>query len=90
MSFFVDKIGDVKLSVSIKEMLLDMAEIVTPKFICLQVIKYAATTKAPKNIQESCNIITELIENFGIGGIAMKETIDFGKIAAAHATPAIR
>lgn len=90
MSFFVDKIGDVKLSQAIKEMLMDISELVTPKFVCLQVIKYAATAKAPKNIQEGCAIITQIIEEFGISGIALKETIDFGKVAAAHATPAVR
>lgn len=90
MSFFVDKIGDVKLSAGIKEMLLNISELVTPKFICLQTIKYAATTKAPKNIQESANLITSLLEEFGIQGIALKEAIDFGKVAASHATPAVR
>lgn len=35
MSFFVDKIGDVKLSQAIKEMLMDISELVTPKFVCL-------------------------------------------------------
>jgi hypothetical protein len=34
-SFFVDKIGDVKLSNLIKEMLMNIGELVTPKFICL-------------------------------------------------------
>ena len=35
MSFFVEKIGDVKLVVLIKEMLLNISEHVTPKFIAL-------------------------------------------------------
>jgi hypothetical protein len=30
------------------------------------------------------------MDEFGIGGCALKETIDLGKIAAAHATPAVR
>ena len=54
MSFFVDKIGDVKLSVAIKEMLMNISEIVTPKYICLQIIKYAATAKAPNTLKDSC------------------------------------
>jgi len=90
MSFFIDKIGDIKLSVAIKEMLMNISELVSPKFVCLQTIKYASTTKAPKNILESCNFITQLMDEFGIGAVALKETIDFGKIAAAHATPNVR
>lgn len=35
MSFFVDKIGDVKMSNMIKEMLLTAAELVSPKYIGL-------------------------------------------------------
>ena len=29
-------------------------------------------------------------DEFGIGGIPLKETIDFAKVAANHATPAVR
>lgn len=49
-SFFVDKIGDVKLSNMIKEMLMNISELVTPKFVSGQIIKHALNTKAPKNI----------------------------------------
>jgi cytoskeleton-associated protein 5 len=90
MSFFVDKIGDVKLSNSIKEMLMNMSELVTPKFIALQTIKYAATAKAPNNIKDSCELLSSISDEFGISGIPLKETIDFAKVAAAHATPNVR
>jgi len=50
MAFFVDKIGDVKLSKAISEMLLNASELVTPRFISLQIIKHGSTAKAPKNI----------------------------------------
>lgn len=89
MPFFVDKIGDVKLSKLIMDMLMSAAELVTPTFICNQVIKYAATAKAPNTIKESCNFITQLIVEFG-PSIPLKETIDLAKVAAAHATPAVR
>lgn len=56
--FFVDKIGDVKLSKLIFEMMLNAAEVCSPNFIALQVIKYAATAKAPNTIKEGCNFIT--------------------------------
>lgn len=35
MQFFVDKIGDVKMSTAIKEMLMNASELVSPKFISL-------------------------------------------------------
>lgn len=50
MQFFIDKIGDIKMTVQIKEMLVLAAEKVSPKYISLQTIKYASTAKAPKNI----------------------------------------
>lgn len=90
MQFFVDKIGDVKMSTAIKEMLMNAAELVTPKYISLQIIKYAATAKAPNTLKESCNMISDLIDDFGMGGFPVKEIIDYAKVAVAHATPAVR
>ena len=90
MSFFVDKIGDVKLSNLIKEMLMNATECLGPKFIGLQVIKYAATAKAPNNLKKACVFLTSMIDEFGISGTPLKETIDYAKVAAAHATPAVR
>jgi len=82
MKWLVEKMGDVKLKEMIKSMLLDMSEQVTPKFISLQVIKYAATAKAPKIHQESCTLLIQIIDEFGIGAVPLKETIDYGKVAA--------
>lgn len=90
MQFMVEKIGDIKLSVQIKECMVLAAEKVSPKYISNQIIKYASTTKAPKNIQESCMILVTIIDDFGVKGVPLKESIDFGKLAAAHATPAVR
>ena len=53
-------------------------------------IKYAATAKAPNTIKDSCDIIRQMSDEFGVGNIPLKETIDFAKIAASHATPAVR
>jgi hypothetical protein len=50
MSYFIDKIGDVKMQESIKAMLMTAAELVTPKYLSLQIIKYAATAKSPNNL----------------------------------------
>jgi len=90
MQFFTDKIGDVKLSAAIKEMLLNCSELVTPKFVALQIIKYAATAKAPNTIKDSCLFLADLADNFGPSALPLKEAIDFGKVGAAHATPAVR
>jgi len=90
MSFFVDKIGDIKMSVAIKEMLMNASELVTPKYISMQIIKYAATAKAPNTLKDSCLQLADMLDQFGPSAISLKETIDFGKMAAAHATPAVR
>jgi hypothetical protein len=90
MSFFVDKVGDVKHAVAIKEMLLVAAEAVSPKFVASQLLKYAAKAKAPNVLKEACNVLVELIEGFGAGGLPLKEAIEFATLAAAHATPAVR
>ncbi len=66
------------------------AELVTPKFLSLQIIKYAAAAKSPKNLTQICVVLTDIVEDFGVGGIPQKETIDYGKLATAHATPAVR
>ena len=90
MSFFVDKLGDVKLVNLIKPVLMDLAELVTPKFISNQIIKYAATAKGPKILQESCVVLKDICDEFGSSGVPLKETIDYGKLAAAHTTPTVR
>ena len=35
-------------------------------------------------------ILVTIIDDFGVKGVPLKESIDFGKLAAAHATPAVR
>ena len=90
MSFFVDKLGDVKLVNLIKPVLMDLAELVTPKFVSNQIIKFAATAKGPKILQESCVVLTNICDEFGSSGVPLKETIDYGKLAAAHTTPTVR
>lgn len=90
MSFFVDKLGDVKLVNLIKPALLDLAELVGPKFIANQIIKYGATAKAPKVHQECCVVLTTLCDEFGGSGLPLKETIDYGKLAAAQTTATVR
>ena len=58
MPFLSDKIGDVKLMQPVKDLLIALSELVTPKFVALQIVKYAATAKSPNTLKESCNILT--------------------------------
>ena len=35
-------------------------------------------------------MLADILENFGHSGIPLKETIEYNKVACAHATPAVR
>lgn len=87
MPFLCDKIGDVKLVNNIGETLLNLSEIVTPKYISLQIIKYCSTAKAPNVIKEGCNALIKMTDEFGVANMALKEMIDFGILAANHTNP---
>lgn len=71
------------------EMLMIAAEVATPKFVALKICEFASKAKAPNTIKEACNLIIQLINEFG-PKIPLKETLDFAKIAAAQTTPAVR
>jgi hypothetical protein len=90
MSFFVDKIGDMKMSTLIKDMLMNASEQVTPGFISFQLIKYGTATKAPKNVEGCLNLITAMIDEYGMNGFPLKEIIDFAKFATTNANPGVR
>jgi len=90
MSFFSEKIGDAKTQNSVHEVLMNLAEIVTPKFISLQVIKYGASAKSPNVIRETCNLLANLTEEFGALTMPLKEMIDFAKVAADNKNPQVR
>ena len=87
MPLLSDKIGDVKHTATVNELILLFAEQVTPKFVALQIIKYASKAKSPNVIKESQNIITTLIDEFGINLLPVKEMIDFASTSAAHSNP---
>ena len=73
------------MSPAIKELLLNLAEFMGAKFVSLEVIKHGLTTKAPNNIKEACNFVSDLTEEFGAGKIGIKEAIDFSIFCANHA-----
>lgn len=63
---------------------MNLGELVTPKFIALQIMKYASSAKSPNVLKESCNILIRMTDEFGITGMPLKEMIDFAILAANH------
>jgi len=85
--FLTDKIGDVKFTALVKELMMILADFVTAKFVAQQVIKYGSTAKAPGNLKESCLILASLLEEWGAAMMPVKECIDFATLCAANANP---
>ena len=90
MPFLSDKIGDIKMSAAIKELLTDLSQFVSAKFISLQIVKKGLAAKAPNNIKESANFLASLIDEYGGGKVAVKECIDFATFCANHANKNVR
>ncbi len=84
MPFLVDKIGDSKYMAGVQELIINRAELVSPKFMALQIIKYAASAKRPMIIKESCNELNKMIDEFSMGALPLKDMIDYTIGAAAH------
>ena len=84
MPFLSDKLGDVKVLQTVQELLMALSELVTPKYIAMQVIKYASNAKSPKVLQESCNILTTMTDEFGVTSMPLKEMIEYAKLGANH------
>ena len=87
MPFLSDKLGDVKVVNQVSELLLSLSEIVTPKYIALQIIKYGTSAKSPNVIKESCNNLLKMTEDFGIITMPLKDMIDFAIVAVNHSNP---
>lgn len=75
---------------SVFELLLKLSELVTPKYIELQVIKHAASAKSPNTLKESCNILIRLVDEFGLNNLSVREMIDYAILAANHTNPQVR
>lgn len=90
MPFVTDKIADAKNMNNVSELMLHLSELVTPKYISMQVIKYCSQAKAPNIIKEGCNTLIKLTDEFGVGNIAIKEAIDYGILAANNTNPQVR
>jgi len=90
MPFLTEKLGDVKTLNLVNELMINLAEMVTPKYMALQVIKNASTAKAPNTIKESCNILNKMCEEFGGTYLPLKEMIDFGNNTLAPSNQQVR
>lgn len=89
-TFLCDKIGDIKMTKIVKELLMDLSDFVTPKFIALFIIKNGSTAKAIKNIEESCNVLKDMIDEYGAAMMPVKECIEFATLAANNANVKVR
>lgn len=67
-----------------------LAELVTPKFMAMQIIKYAASAKSPNTLKESCNELNKMVEEFSIVQMPLKEVIDYAIISANHNNADVR
>jgi hypothetical protein len=84
MPFLSEKMGDVKVMQTTKDLLLALAELVTPKFVALQIIKYASKAKSLNVQKESCNILTQMIDEFAVTAMPLKDMIDYASVSANH------
>jgi hypothetical protein len=87
MPFLSDKIGDVKLTASVSELLVSLSETVTPKYVANQLLKYGSQAKAPGVIKETCNILSRLTDEFGFICMPAKEIIDFAIVSVNNSNP---
>lgn len=88
--FMCEKIGDIKVAKPIAELFVSLSEFLTCKFVIGYIVKNGAKSKIPKNIQESCNVITTLTDEFGAGQIPAKAVIDFAVFAVSNSNPQVR
>ena len=87
MPFLSDKLGDVKTGASVCELLMSLAELVTPKYVALQLIKHASSAKAINVQKETCNILVRITEDFGVTNTPLKEMIEYATLAVNHTNP---
>lgn len=62
----------------------------TAKFVANQVIKHGSTAKAPKTIENSCDVVLTMLLEWGASMMPIKECIDFGTLCAANPNAGVR
>ena len=53
-------------------------------------MKHGTTAKSPNTIKESCNVLTNMTDEFSVIAMPLKEMIDFAKLAANNPNAQVR
>ncbi|KAG0305228.1 Microtubule-associated protein, microtubule dynamics during spindle orientation [Dissophora globulifera] len=86
----IDKMGDIKLKKAAGECLTSYAEALSLQFVLSQSYDPLKKLKAPKALADSLIWINQQLEDFGIGGLQVREMIEFLKFALGSANAAVR
>ncbi|GAA5878237.1 hypothetical protein JCM16303_002695 [Sporobolomyces ruberrimus] len=86
-----DKLGDIKLKKPAGDALVSFAEKSSLGFVLSQAYDSMSKQKAPKTLQESYVFVDQALRDFGIvGGLAVRDLIEFLKVGLKHSNAAVR
>lgn len=85
-----EKLGDMKLKTPAGDALLVFAEKSSLQFVLSQAYEPMAKQKAPKALADSLVWVDRAIREFGIGGLAVRELIEFLKVGLKSTNAAVR
>ncbi|ORZ13461.1 armadillo-type protein [Absidia repens] len=86
----VEKLGDAKLKKPAGECLVAFSETTSLQFVLSQSYPIWKKAKSPKIVTDSLIWIHQALLDFGIGGLQVRDLIDFVKIALANTNPTVR
>jgi cytoskeleton-associated protein 5 len=86
----IDKLGDMKLSKLVAEVLESFAENTSVGFLLSSSFELATQQKSPKVVAEYVKNIQDLLTTFGTAGVSLKKLIDFLKSTANNSNPQVR
>jgi cytoskeleton-associated protein 5 len=86
----VEKLGDAKLKKPAGECLVAFAESTTLQFVLSQSYPIWKKAKSPKVVTDALIWIHQAVLDFGIGGLQIRDLIDFVKNALANTNPTVR
>ncbi|KAI5480254.1 microtubule associated protein [Pseudohyphozyma bogoriensis] len=85
-----DKLGDVKLKKPAGDALTTFAEKTSLQFVLGQAYEPMTKQKAPKAQADSLVWVDQAIKDFGIGGLAVRELVEFLKVGLKSSNAAVR
>ncbi|KAK4696398.1 cytoskeleton-associated protein 5, partial [Phenoliferia sp. Uapishka_3] len=85
-----EKLGDMKLKAPAGDALLVFAEKSSLQFVLNQAYEPMAKQKAPKALADSLVWVDRAIREFGIGGLSVRELIEFLKVGLKSTNAAVR